>query len=373
MLTTSASKPFDRPGWIFDFYVRYRPIADITDHYAHLCRTQTGLHAELACNQASCRSRRCFSRHRTAASASSRNCRSSIRPAARSSRHAWRCVSSRRWFSTRSGRIRASWSPDASCCVKRSLSRLRLGSRFEGDGAARREMCAEAATRARRAVDLEVRLVAPEHVLGDGEAEAGAARVARAAAIDAVEALGEPWDVFHRDADTRIGDAERGAVRAVVPGDGHFAAGRRVADSVGNEVAEGARDLRLGAEQIDLRPAFDADRMAALRERRGVGAEALEQRRDAHPLGRRRRRRLEHREREQVLDDALHAGALLAHHADVVAYALRVELELAHGLQETYQHRERRTQLVRDVGDEIAPHGLDALRLGDVAREQQRL
>src|SRR3954471_18394916 len=250
MLATSASKPFDRPGWIFDFYVRYRPIADITDHYAHLCRTQTGLHAELACNQASCRSRRCFSRHRTAASASSRNYRSSIRTAARSSRHARRCVSSRRWFSTRKGRIRASWSPDASCCVKRSLSRLRLGRGFEGDGAPRREMCAEAAASAGRAVDFEMRLVARERVLGDGEAEAGAAALARAAAIDAVEALGEPRDVFHRDADARIGDAERGAVGAVVPRDGHFAAGRRVADSVGNEVAKGACALRVGAEQV---------------------------------------------------------------------------------------------------------------------------
>ena len=59
--------------------------------------------------------------------------------------------------------------------------------------------------------------------------------------------------------------------------------------------------------------------------------------------------------------------------AEVVALALRIELELAHRLEEADQHGERRAQLVRHVGDEVAPHGVDALGLRDVAREQQLL
>ena len=58
-------------------------------------------------------------------------------------------------------------------------------------------------------VDVELRLVAQQHVLDDREAEAGAARRARPAAIDAIEALGQPRDVLRRDADAGVGDAER--------------------------------------------------------------------------------------------------------------------------------------------------------------------
>src|SRR6267142_448712 len=71
-------------------------------------------------------------------------------------------------------------------------------------------------------------------------------------------------------------------------------------------------------------------RPPAAGKRRCIGRETLEERRHTHALRGRWWRRLQHREREQVLDDAVHARSLLAHHADVVAHALRVELELAH-------------------------------------------
>ena len=114
--------------------------------------------------------------------------------------------------------------------------------------------------------------------------------------------------------------------------------------------------------------------MASAGKRGGVRPQALQQRphRDAVLVGG-RRRRVERGEREQVVDDALHARRLLLHHADVVAHALRIELELAHGLEEPHQHRERRAQLVRHVGDEVAPHDVDALGLGDVARQEHLL
>jgi hypothetical protein len=48
--------------------------------------------------------------------------------------------------------------------------------------------------------------VALHHVLDDGQAQPGAARVARAAAVHAVEALGQPGQVLAGDADAGVGD-----------------------------------------------------------------------------------------------------------------------------------------------------------------------
>ena len=84
-------------------------------------------------------------------------------------------------------------------------------------------------------------------------------------------------------------------------------------------------------------------------------------------------RRLERGQRQQVVDDALHAPALLGHEVHVIARALRIELELPHRFQEPYQHGKRGTQFVRDVRDEVPAHGLQARALGNVARKQQPL
>src|SRR5438477_2186630 len=70
---------------------------------------------------------------------------------------------------------------------------------LERDRALRREAHREAAAHAGLAHDVERRLVAGDGMLDDGEAEAGAAGLARAAAIDAIEALGEPRDVLVPD------------------------------------------------------------------------------------------------------------------------------------------------------------------------------
>ncbi len=84
-------------------------------------------------------------------------------------------------------------------------------------------------------------------------------------------------------------------------------------------------------------------------------------------------RRFERGQRQQVVDDALHAPALLGHEIHVIARALRIELELPHGLQEPHQHGERGAQLVRNVRDEVPAHGLEPGALGNVARKQQPL
>ncbi len=177
--------------------------------------------------------------------------------------------------------------------------------------------------------------------------------------------------MLRRDAHAGVLHGKGRAFFAVAPADGHLSSGRRVADGVAHQVAEGARQLGLRPEQVFCGCSHESNFVAAGGQRLGIGAQAVEERRDAHALLQRRRGGLQGGQREQVLDDVLHAPRLLAHHADVVAHALCIERQIAHRLQEADQHRERRAQLVRDIGDEIAPHRLDALGLRHVAREQK--
>src|SRR5207244_221559 len=59
------------------------------------------------------------------------------------------------------------------------------------------------------AADVELAAVALRDVLDDRQAETGAARLARAAAVDAVEALGQARQGLAPDADAAVGDRQR--------------------------------------------------------------------------------------------------------------------------------------------------------------------
>src|SRR5687768_9481757 len=63
---------------------------------------------------------------------------------------------------------------------------------------------AEGGALARLALDVDAPAVRLRHVFDDGEAEAGAALFARAAAVDAVEALEDPRQRLRRDADAGV-------------------------------------------------------------------------------------------------------------------------------------------------------------------------
>ena len=63
-----------------------------------------------------------------------------------------------------------------------------------------------------RALDVEPAAMAVDHVLDDGEAEAGAAELARARGVDAVEALGEPRQVAGRNAVALVGNGDGDAI-----------------------------------------------------------------------------------------------------------------------------------------------------------------
>ena len=60
--------------------------------------------------------------------------------------------------------------------------------------------------------------MALRHMLDDRQTEPGATGVARAAAVDAIEALGQPRQMLARDADARIANFDlAGAVAAQCP------------------------------------------------------------------------------------------------------------------------------------------------------------
>src|SRR6185436_4796368 len=240
-------------------------------------------------------------------------------------------------------RRRGWWPRFLRACAIRSLPRRGLRGAAGGKGAGQRDPLprwqlefsnrqilrgeapggkarAEAAALAGLALDLEAGLMARERVLGDGEAEAGAAGLARAAAVDPIEALGEPRDVLGLDADAGVLDAEARAVVRLAPGERDRAARRGVADGVAHQVAERAGELGFHAQQVAGRFDLGPDRVFSAGKRFGIGPQPLQERLYRYALvGGRRRRRIERRKREQVLDDALHARSLVLHHPDVVA------------------------------------------------------
>src|ERR1043166_8290798 len=61
------------------------------------------------------------------------------------------------------------------------------------------------------ALDLELAAVGAHQVLDDGEPEPGASELARAGLVHAVEALGDPRQVFGGNADSGVLDRARAA------------------------------------------------------------------------------------------------------------------------------------------------------------------
>ncbi|EGJ10599.1 hypothetical protein RBXJA2T_09742 [Rubrivivax benzoatilyticus JA2 = ATCC BAA-35] len=107
----------------------------------------------------------------------------------------------------------------------------------------------------------------------------GAAGLARAAAVDAVETFGQPRQVLARDADAGVGDLDLGAaVVAGVKTQVDAAAFGRVAHGVADEVADRAEQLGLAAGDLEVLAAGGVDLVAAGRQRAAVGLGAAQQR-----------------------------------------------------------------------------------------------
>ncbi len=176
------------------------------------------------------------------------------------------------------------------------------------------------------------------------------------------------------DADAGVFHVERRTLARLAPRKAHGSTFRGVADRVAHEVAEGAGDFLLGAEEHRGGFGDDFDAVAPTAQRPRIRSKALDERLHVDRLlHRRRRRRFERGECQQVLDEALHALRLVAHQVDVTPRGRRVGLLLAQRLEKPADHGKGRAHLVGDVGDELAAHALEALELRDVAREQQAL
>src|SRR3989441_13142750 len=85
--------------------------------------------------------------------------------------------------------------------------RLHRQRQLIGAGARRRQREANGGPLALDAVDRQLPAVREHEVPDDGEAEPGAAQLARARLVDTVEALGDPGQVRARDADARVAHA----------------------------------------------------------------------------------------------------------------------------------------------------------------------
>src|SRR5205809_683412 len=125
--------------------------------------------------------------------------------------------------------------------------RLHRQRQLIGAGARRRQREAHGGPLALDAVDRQLPAVREHEVPDDGEAEPGAAQVARARLVDTVEALGDPRQVGARDADARVAHAhlhtlDGGRAVARPRAHGHPAALGCVLHRVVEEVDEDLRE-----------------------------------------------------------------------------------------------------------------------------------
>ena len=88
------------------------------------------------------------------------------------------------------------------------------------------------------AFDPESAAVGFDDVLGDGEAEAGAAGFAGAGGVHAIEAFEDAFLIRQRNADAGVGDGDDGFARAGGGADVDVPAWRRVLDGVVEEILE---------------------------------------------------------------------------------------------------------------------------------------
>ena len=177
-----------------------------------------------------------------------------------------------------------------------------------------------------------------------------------------------------RNAHTGVADGKVAAVVVHPPAHLERALGRGALRGVVDEVRECRVDLRLVADQLRVGLDLHPDIARVHRPGHGVLAQQREQSRHVDRLpAERLSGLLEPRELEEVPDDARHALGLAAHLRDR-PLEIRVERGIvAESLEIARDHGERGAQLVRGVGDEVAPHRLEPHLARHVAYQQQQL
>ena len=207
----------------------------------------------------------------------------------------------------------------------------------------------------------------------DRKPEPGSTRFTRARPIHDVKALEDVGQIAERNPDARVAYAQRDGFAAAPDLDVDRTACRSVAKRVVHEVDDDLRKpVRIAAQRRPLARKAQGD--AGLR---GARFERLEDpRRHAGEIDDFRAQpkmaRFDRREIEQI-------GDQLHHPVDFLFHARQEELErffVAVGTQDRLDHqvdrRERRAQLVRNVGDKIAAHLFEFVQPRLIRRDEQR-
>ena len=180
--------------------------------------------------------------------------------------------------------------------------------------------------------------------------------------------------MFRRDADAGVGDREEGAVAVDTPLHPHDAVLRRVLQRIDQQVRE--RGLDLAGRPIEPQRRVELQEHLA-RPRAGGQCIALQPREHAGHVDRVVRRLalggLETRELQEVRNDRVHAPRLRPHVPDRALPGRVQRRIIGQRVEVTGNHRQRRAQFMRRIGDKVLARRLQAHLAGHVARQQQRL
>src|ERR1700730_4268152 len=210
----------------------------------------------------------------------------------------------------------------------RGSSRSSIGVGALNHGAVRAQEDGEHRAGAEGALDVEKSAVAVEDVLDDREPEPGPAHFARAGGVDAVEPLGQPWQMLAGDAFALITHSNRykggapgtaAAIGRPSPVRGRYrdlAAGAAVFDRIVEEVLKELGELVAVADRVgqiwrhiqpDMHPALAGAQLQRV-------GEMMQQWPECHASLRHHMLvELDPRQRQQILDEADHACGLLVH------------------------------------------------------------
>jgi len=156
--------------------------------------------------------------------------------------------------------------------------------------------------------------------LDDCQSQARSAGIARAAAVNAIEALGDTGHMFGRDADSRIAHCKPTFVVTGSPADGDGSTIGGVADRVGDQVAQGAFNFGRCSKQPRGPFELEADFVTPGRECARLVNERLEERLQLdrgffHRVG----CTLERGQEQKVADQSAHGFALTQNRTQVFA------------------------------------------------------
>ncbi len=212
-----------------------------------------------------------------------------------------------------------------------------------------------------------------DDVLGDGEAQAGAAQLAGARGVDAIEALKDARLIGSGNADAGIGDGEDDFGVARFRADHDLTARERVLRGIVEQILQHFReaaaitgDIGQAVERLDGNgDLFFGGAMA-----RGFHA-GFDKLRDADaPNFKFEAVGVHFGEHEQVFGQPREAARMLDDDFEEALAILRIVHSAGEQcFRETLDGGQRRAKLVRNVGDKIATHALKLAQLGNVVKD----